>query len=117
MSEGEGEVGKGGVGEGKNLEVAAYAVEIPPFWLSDPMLWFMQVESQFMLRVITAQMKKFHDVLANLSQEIATKVRDLLINPPTKNPYYVLKKTLIKRTILSEQQQLQQLLSAEDLGD
>ena len=32
------------------------------------------------------------------------------------NPYDVLKATLIKRTTVSEQLQLQQLLSAEDLG-
>ena len=81
------------------------------------MLWFTQVESQFMLRGITAQVMKFHHVLANLSQEIATEVRDLLINPPEENPYDVLKETLIKRTTLSEQRRLQQLLSAEDLGD
>ena len=108
--------GEGRVGEGRDPEVAAYAVKIPPFWPSDPMLLFMQVEPQFMLRGITAQVTKFHNVPANLSQEIATEVRDLLINPPTENPYDVFKETLIKRTTLSEQQRLQQLLSAEDLG-
>ena len=106
-----------GEGEGRDPEVAAYAIKIPPFWPSDPKLWFTQVESQFRLRGITAQETKFHHVLANLSQEIATEVRDLLINPPEENPYEVLKATLIKRTTLSEQRRLQQLLSAEDLGD
>ena len=112
MSEGEGRVG-----EGRDLEMAAYAVKVPPFWPSDRMLWFTQVEAQFMLRGITAQLTKFHHVLTNLSQEIAIEVRDLLMNPPTENPYDVLKKTHIKRTTLFEQQQLQQLLNAEDLGD
>ena len=112
MSEGEGRIQ-----EGRDLEVAAYAIKIPPFWPSDPMLWFKQVEPQFMLRGITAQVTKFHHILANLSQEIATEVRDLLMNPPTENPYGVLKETLIKRTTLSEQLRLQQLLSVEDLGD
>ena len=70
----------------------------------------------FMLRGITSQMTKFHHVLANLSQKIATKVRDLLMNLPVENPYDVLK-TLVKRTTLSEQRRLQQLLSIEDLGD
>ena len=103
--------------KGKYLEMAAYVVKIPPSWPSNPILWFMQVESQFMLRRITAQLMKFHYVLANLSQEIATEVRDLLMNPPAENPYDVFKETLIKNTILSEKRLLQQLLSAEDLGD
>ena len=70
-----------------------------------------------MLKEITAQLNKFHHVLANRSQEIATEVRDQLMNPPTKNPYDILKDTLIKRTTLSEQRSLQQLLSTEDLGN
>ena len=90
-------------GKGRNPEVAAYTVKIPPFWPSDPMLQFTQVKAQFMLRGITAQVTKFHHVLANFSQEIATEVRDLLMIPPTENPYNVLKETLIKRTTLSEQ--------------
>ena len=102
MSEGEGRVGKG-----RDPEMAAYAIKIPPFWPSDPMLWFTQVEAQFMLRVIAAQVMKFHHVLANCSQEIATEVRDLLINLPAENLYDVLKETLIKRTSFSEQRRLQ----------
>ena len=39
------------------------------------------------------------------------------MNPPENNPYDVLKVTLIKWTTASEQRRLQQLLSAEDLGD
>ena len=84
--------------------MAAYAVKIPLFWLSDPMLWFMQVEAQFVLKgitaqfvlkVIAAQLTKFHYILANLSQEIATEVRYLLMNPLEENPYDVLKETRI----------------------
>ena len=70
---------------GRELEVAAYTIKIPLFCLSDPLLGFMQVESEFVLRVTTAQLMKFHHVLAKPSQEIATEVRDLLMNPPAKN--------------------------------
>ena len=61
------------------------------------MLWFGQVEAQFVLRGITAQLTKFHHILANLSQEIATEVRDLLMNPLEETPCDVLTETLIKR--------------------
>ena len=49
--------------------------------------------------------------------QIATEVRDLLMNLPEDNPYDVLKVTLVTQTTASEQRRLQQFLSAEDLGD
>ena len=61
------------------------------------MLWFTQVEFQFMLKGITAKVTKFHHILANLSEEIAIEVRDLLINPPTENPYNILKEPFIRK--------------------
>ena len=45
------------------------------------------------------------------------EVRDLLLNPPTVNPYDSLKTQLIKKTTASEQRKLQQLISGEELGD
>ena len=97
--------------ESRESKVAACAIEIRSFCPSDPMLWFTQVEAQFLLRGITAHVTKFHHVLANLSQENATEVRDLLMNPPAENPHDVLKETLIQRTTLSKQQRLQQCLA------
>ena len=45
------------------------------------------------------------------------EVRHLLIRPPTDSPYSTLKTELIKRTAASEQRNLQQLISGEELGD
>ena len=56
-------------------------------------------------------------LIASLSPEFATDVRDLILNPPPANPYTVLKEQLIRRTAASEQCRLQQLFTAEDLGD
>ena len=84
-------------------EVAVYAVKISWFWTQNPMFWFVQVEAQFVLRGITTQLTKFHHVIANLLQEIATEVRDVLVNPHEESPYDVLKETLIKTTTFSEQ--------------
>ena len=52
-----------------------------------------------------------------LSPEFATKVRDLLLRPPEEDPYNKLKTELTKHTSASEQRRLQELLSAEELGD
>ena len=97
--------------------VATLSIKLPPFWPADPQLWFAQIEAQFSTRNITAQKTKFEYVIASLSPEYATEVRDLLLRPPGENPYDVLKEQLVKRTTASEQQRLQQLLNTEELGD
>ncbi len=97
--------------------VAAINLKLPPFWSSNPEVWFQQVDAQFRTRGITAQRTKFDYIVASLSPEFATEVRDLIIHPPTATPYDVLREQLIKRTTASEQRKLQQLFSVEELGD
>ena len=100
----------GGQGSKVNLK-------LPPFWPADPEIWFAQVEAQFSCRRITSQRSKFDYVVASLTPEFAAEVRDLLLRPPADNPYTALKEQLTKRTALSEQRKLQQLLTGEELGD
>ena len=92
-------------------------LKLPPFWPADPELWFAQVEAQFACKRITAQRSKFDHVISSLSPEFAAEVRNLLLKPPTDNPYDALKEQLIRRRAASEQCRLQQLLTAEELGD
>ncbi|XP_077508762.1 uncharacterized protein LOC144120233 [Amblyomma americanum] len=83
----------------------------------DPQLWLAQVNSQFTIGRITSQAQKFHHVAASIPPEIATEVRDILINPPASAPFDTLAAELIKRTAVSEHRRLQQLISSEELGD
>ena len=75
------------------------------------------MQAQFSTRGITNQKTMFNYVIASLSPEVAAEIRDLILAPQDGTPYNVLKQQLVKRTAVSEQKHLQQLFSAEELGN
>lgn len=99
------------------VAAATFNIKLPPFWPADPEVWFAQVEAHFATKRLNAQKARFDYVVASLTPEIATEIRDLILKPPTVNPYNVLKTALIKRTAASEQRRLQQLFQTEEMGD
>ena len=98
-------------------QLAVVSIKLPPYWPADPHVWFAQVEAQFATRNVTLDSTKYAYVVSALTPDIAQEVRDILLSPPTENPYKMLKDELIKRTSATEQKRLQQLLNEEVLGD
>ncbi|GBM62676.1 hypothetical protein AVEN_257273-1 [Araneus ventricosus] len=95
------------------------AVQIPVYNRSDPALWFIMCESTFKLAVpkpITEPVTKFNYVVSHLPPEVASLVRDILMNPDATYPYTHLKTELINRSGEYSQQEIRQLLSGEELG-
>ena len=74
--------------------VTSISIKLPPYWPSDPALWFSQVKAQFTTRGITAECTKYAYVVGSLQPEVAQEVRDLLTNPPAEAPYTKLKTEL-----------------------
>ncbi|XP_064481083.1 uncharacterized protein LOC135394293 [Ornithodoros turicata] len=97
--------------------VTAVSIKLPPFWDRNPPTWFIQAEAQCHLSGITAQTTKFYYVIAALSPSAADEVYDVIASPPADCPYDKLKSALLKGTTCSDCARLQQLLSAEELGD
>nr|XP_022920127.1 uncharacterized protein LOC111428708 [Onthophagus taurus] len=89
----------------------------PPFWRSNPDIWFKQVEALFALSRINSEKTKYKAVLANLPTEIFSTVVDLIQNPPDLDPYSSLKKVLTDRLSLSDETRLDNLLSGSNMGD
>lgn len=105
------------VHETDSFNVNAVGVHLPTFWDADPAVWFKLAEAQFHARGIKRSLTKYSHILSALPTHIAQEVRDVIMNPDETYPYEQLKAALIKRTTISEQKRLEQLLSGEELGD
>ena len=59
----------------------AVTLNLPPFWTSQPRVWFQRAEAQFALRHVTADDTKYYYVVAALDQETAQRLLSLLEKP------------------------------------
>lgn len=97
--------------------IARVAVKIPPFWIKNIPLWFLQIESQFVTSGVTNEDTKFHMLIAHLESDVLDRISDLVMKPPTKNKYQALKERLIEEFSVSEAKRIKVLLNDLQLGD
>lgn len=98
-------------------EVSRVAFRAPPFWKTNPELWFLQLESQFVSAGITVDLTKFHMVVSVLDCDVLSCVSDIVRSPPTTAPYNALKDRIIEQYADSETARLKALLQDLQLGD
>ncbi|KOC63364.1 hypothetical protein WH47_04716 [Habropoda laboriosa] len=55
--------------------------------------------------------------MSQLDNRYAQEVEDIITNPPIEGKYDVLKKKLIRRLSVSQEQRIQQFLEHEEVGD
>lgn len=92
-------------------------VKLPPFWQTNPTLWFVQVEAQFYTFGIRSDNVKYFTVIGTLDSSVLQQISDIVEAPPEKDKYDGIKKALIARFSDSQDKQLRKLLNELELGD
>lgn len=94
-------------------EANAVALKLPPFYKSNPAMWFRQVEAQFTIRnpAITEDNTKFAYLLSALPADIAELMEFAVENATMGDKYASLKAALIKQFGLTKAQKAKKLAS------
>ena len=90
---------------------------IATFYASDVELWFNQIETQFALHQINDDDERYSLTCAALSGEVASDVRDVLLQPFRSNKYNSLKAILIERRGLTTPERVNKVISGEKIGN
>ena len=90
--------------------------KIATFYLTDVELWFNQIETQFDLHQITDDDDRYRLTCAALSGEVASDVRDVILQPFLTHKYKNLKAILIERRGLTTPERVNKVISGEKLG-
>ena len=90
--------------------------KIANFYPTDVELWFNQIETQLDLHDITDDDERYQLTCAALSGEVASDVRDVLLQPFCIQDYLNLKEVLIERRYLTMSERVNRVILREKLG-
>ena len=88
---------------------------IATFYWTEVELWFNQIEAQFELHQITDNDERYRLTCAALSGEVASDVRDVLLQPFLTHKYKNLKGILIERKGLTTPERVNEVISGEKM--
>ena len=89
---------------------------IATFYATDVELWFNQIETQFDLHQIHDDDERYSLTCAALSGEVASDVRDVLLQPFRSHKYESLKSILIERRGLTTPERVNKVISGKKMG-
>lgn len=92
-------------------------LKVPEFWPNKVVLWFHQLEAQFVLANISSDKVKYSHVISNLDSRTIDEIEDIVSTPPESDKYQAVKERLIERLTDSQAQRVRKLLESEELGD
>ena len=90
--------------------------KIATFYSTDVELWFNQIKAQFDLHQITNDDERYRLTCAALAGEVASDVRNVLLQPFHTHKYENLKGILIERRRLTTPERVNKVISGEKLG-
>ncbi|XP_073821292.1 uncharacterized protein [Musca autumnalis] len=99
------------------IGISRIGVKVPPFWKTNPKLWFRQIECQFFNAGIAQDETKYHTLVGSIETNILNTVSHIIENPPSSNKYEVLKTAMLAEFQDSEERRLQKLLENVEMGD
>ena len=97
--------------------VIASSFKLPDFYRHRPEVWFSYVESQFLLRGINDDEKRFAYVVSALHPEVAKLITNAIVPPPTSDWYPTIKARLLREFTLTAAERANVLLDLPGLGD
>lgn len=92
-------------------------VNTPKFWSNRPVLWFVQLEAQFRMHVITSDNSKFYKAMSALDMHALSAVAHIVQDPSDVDKYDAIKKALIGRYTESEEKRIRKLLQGKKLDE
>jgi len=98
-------------------QVQAIRVKAPPFWASEPGLWFRRLEAQFTTAGITAQKTMFNHVLAALDNATVLEIAPVVDNPRNNEEYNHIKEALLAAFNQTRESKNAALFALNGLGD
>ena len=96
--------------------VSAISLQLPPFFASNPRLWFANIEALFHIQSVRNETQRYAHVVHNLPFHISEQVQDFIYEIPLETPYSKLKEAILQRCEQSEQSRLRSLFNEVNLG-